>query len=496
MTIDDLKVGRTLDDWRRTHFNNEIWKYSFGKTVVLGGWIHDIRNLGGVAFLQLRDSGGIVQVTLEKKASPVLFDTITKLPRESVIMVRGEVKENEKAPRGFEIIPEEVKVLSEAAVPLPLGVSDKVFAELDTRLDNRFLDLRKREVFSLFKLKHEVLDSLIMGLSNLGFIQVNTPKVVATATEGGTELFKVDYFKKKAYLNQSPQLYKQMLMGAGFDKVFEIGPAFRAEEHDTIRHINEFISIDIEMSFSDETDAMDVLEKVVRFAVSGVASMKTEIDSINQGRKVINKLINKVNLNIAGQNKRIKKENQKLKAKGLELKIPIKPKEKFDMLEITQIPIKERLPRIKYERCIDMAQEKRVDIEFGDDISMEAMKVIGKEYPSYYFITHWPTEMKPFYVQPYENDPEVCRAFDLNYGEKEITSGAQRVHDISLLESNLRKAGLDLGNFSFYLAPFRYGMPPHAGWGLGLERFMMVLTGVRNIREVVLFPRDRYRLVP
>ena len=496
MTMDEMRQGRTLGNWRKTHFNDAIWKYSFGETVVVGGWIHDIRNLGGVAFLQLRDSGGIVQVTLEKKTTPELFDMITKLSRESVIMVKGEVKENDKAPRGFEIIPEEAKILSEAAVPLPLGVSDKVFAELDTRLDNRFLDLRKREVFSLFKLKHEVLDALIMGLSNLGFIQVNTPKVVATATEGGTELFKVDYFKKSAYLNQSPQLYKQMLMGAGFDKVFEIGPAFRAEEHDTVRHINEFISIDIEMSFSDESDAMDVLEKVVRFAVSSVASRKEDIDSINNGRKVLNKLLNKVNMNVAGQNKRIKKENQKLKAKGLELRPLLETKEKYDMLEVNPLPIKERLPRIKYETCVELAQERKVNIEFGEDLSMEAMKVIGKEYPSYYFITHWPTEMKPFYVQPYENNPEVCRSFDLNFGEKEITSGAQRVHDLSLLESNLREAGLDPEDFTFYLAPFRYGIPPHAGWGLGLERFMMVLTGVRNIREVVLFPRDRYRLVP
>jgi len=494
MSSDEFKLDKALGKWRRSHYTNEIWKYSFGKVVTVGGWIHDVRNLGGVAFLQLRDRGGIVQVTLEKQELSGMFEAVTKLPRESVIMVRGTVKENPRAPRGFEIIPEDIKMLSEASVPLPLGVSDKVFAELDTRLDNRFLDLRKREIHSLFKIKHEVLDAVIMGLSNLGFLQVNTPKIVATATEGGTELFGVKYFDKDAFLNQSPQLFKQILMGAGFDKVFEIGPAFRAEEHDTVRHLNEFVSIDIEMSFADETDVMDVLEKIIRFSVSSAASCKAEIEEINQGRRMLNKLLNKVNMNIAGVNKRIKKENQKLKAKGLETRPLLKTKDKFEMLEIT--PVEGKVPRVRYSECIDIARKGGVDVKFGDDLSMEAMKVIAKVYPSYHFITQWPTSIKPFYVQPYEDEPEVCRAFDLNYGEKEITSGAQRVHDISLLESNIAGMGLDPEDFQFYLDPFRYGMPPHAGWGLGLERLVMVLTGVRNVREVVLFPRDRYRLVP
>ncbi|MDP6156322.1 MAG: aspartate--tRNA ligase [Candidatus Thermoplasmatota archaeon] len=500
-----------LGNWRRTHFCGDIWKYSYGRTVVVAGWVHDIRNLGGVAFLQIRDRTGSLQITLEKSTIPEIFDALVGLSRESVIMVEGTVTENPQAPRGFEIIPGKVKVLAESAVPLPLGVADKVFAELDTRLDNRFLDLRKREIYSIFKIKHEILDGMIRGLHGLGFVQVQTPKIVATATEGGTELFGVDYFDNKCYLNQSPQLYKQMLMGAGFDRIFEIGPVFRAEEHDTVRHLNEFISIDIEMSFADEWDAIDVLEKVVRIAVERASECRNEIESINDGRKTLNKLINKVNMNIGVQNKRIKKDNQRLKAAGEELKPLLKPKEKYDALDIKPIKKtvlsymdnyneeeakKSGMPRVKYEECIDIAQRKRVAVEFGDDLSMEAMKTIEEVYPSYYFITHWPTEIKPFYVQPYENTPEVCRSFDLNFGSKEITSGAQRVHDISLLESNLVEKNLDPKNFDFYLAPFRFGMPPHSGWGLGLERLMMVLTGMRNVREVVLFPRDRYRVIP
>ncbi len=511
MTEDKGAQDRTLGNWRRTHYCGDIWKYSYGRTVVVGGWIQELRNLGGVAFLKLRDRTGTLQITLEKSTIPEIFDSLSDLSRESVIMVKGKVMENPRAPRGFEIIPEEVKVLAESAVPLPLGVSDKVFAELDTRLDKRFLDLRKREIYSIFKIKGEILDAMVRGLQGLGFVQVQTPKIVATATEGGTELFEVDYFKNKCYLNQSPQLYKQMLMGAGFDRVFEIGPAFRAEEHDTVRHLNEFISIDIEMSFADEWDAMDVLEKVVRSAVERASECKKEIESINDGRKTLNKLINKVNQNVAVTNKRIKKENQRAKAVGEEPKQLLKPKEKFDTLDIKPIEKtilsymdnydaekakKAGMPRVKYEECIEIAQAKRIDVDFGEDLSMEAMKVIAEVYPSYYFITHWPTEIKPFYVQPYENTPEVCRSFDLNFGPKEITSGAQRVHDIELLESNLKAKNLDPKNFDFYLDPFRFGMPPHAGWGLGLERLMMVLTGVRNVREVVLFPRDRYRLVP
>ena len=481
-------------NWRRTHTSGQLWKHTVGMEVTLGGWVHDIRNLGGLAFLHLRDASGIVQVTLERDKDPEMFGEISSLSRESVIMVRGKVVANEQASKGIEIVPEDVKILSKADVPLPLGVTDKVFAELDTRLDNRYLDLRKREVLSLFKIKHEIQDAVMVGLSNLGFIQVNTPKIVATATEGGTELFKVRYFDMDGYLNQSPQLYKQILMGAGFDRVFEVGPAFRAEEHDTVRHLNEFISIDIEMSFADESDAMDELFKVVRFAVASAASRKTEIEAINSGRKMLNKLFGKVNRNISGQNKRINKENQRLKAKGLEIKPLLPLKENLEMLDIA--PIGKTIPRIKYEQCIDIASERGIDVGFGEDLSMECMKAVAEVYPGYYFVTHWPTGIKPFYVLPYENNPEVCRAFDLNCGEKEICSGAQRVHRHDLLVERIREQGLDPAAFEFYLAPFRYGMPPHAGWGLGLERLTMVITGVRNVREIVLFPRDRYRMVP
>jgi len=483
-----------LGELRRTHYCTDVKESEFNTQVVLAGWIHEMRNLGGICFLQLRDRSGIAQVTLEKSHDENIFNTLTSLSRESVIMVKGLAKENDRAPGGFEVIPDLAKVLSKAEVPLPLGVSDMVLADLDTRLDNRFLDLRKEDINAVFRIKHKVLKAVSDTLSDRGFIEVNTPKIVATATEGGTELFRVKYFNEDAFLNQSPQLYKQTLMGAGFDRVFEIGPAFRAEEHDTVRHLNEFISLDIEMSFSDENDAMDALEEVTRNVVNSVAGCRDEIQLINQGRKKLNKLVNKMNMNINRQNKAIKKENQKLKSQSKPLKELAKPHGLYPMMEVE--PIEGRVPRIRYQKCIDIAKKGGVKVEFGEDLSMEAMKVVAKKYPGYFFITHWPTAIKPFYVQPYEDEPEVCRAFDLNRGWYELASGAQRVHDIELLRKNLERMGLDPEAFSYYLNAFRYGMPPHAGWGCGLERYMIALTSVKNVREVVLFPRDRYRLVP
>lgn len=489
-----MKHNDLMGDWRRTHYSSEINGECIGKIVTMAGWINEMRNLGGICFLGLRDRNGICQVTLEKGMMPERFDVLVSLPRESIIMVRGEIKENSRAPGGFEIIPNEVKVLSKAKTPLPLGVVDQVFAELDTRLDNRYIDLRKMDKISIFKLKHKVAEAVSRIMSQEGFINVQTPKVVATATEGGTNLFKVDYFGRDAYLTQSPQLYKQTLMSAGFDRVSEIAPAFRAEEHDTVRHLNEFTSIDIEMSFSDENDAMDVLELIMKEVVKELHSSRQEIEEINRGRKKLNKLINKLNMNIGKQNKQIKKENQKLKKSGGELKPLLKPKELFDALVIE--PIEGKIPRIRYSECLEMARKGGIDVDFGEDLSMEAMKVVAKIYPGYFFITHWPTSIKPFYVQPYEDEPELCRAFDLNKGWYELASGAQRVHDVELLVSNLQKAGLNPESFSSYLDPFRYGMPPHAGWGVGLERIMLAVSGEKNVREVVLFPRDKYRLTP
>jgi aspartyl-tRNA synthetase len=441
---------KNIAHWQRDKFAAEISQDHFNSELTVAGWIHEIRNLGGIAFILLRDRSGILQVTaIKKEMGNDQFKEITTLPKESVLAVRGVVQPNDKVKAGFEVLAKEFSVLGLAKSPLPLGVADEDKAELDTkldtRLDSRFLDLRKPDVAAIFKIRSSVLSAIRQHFEDEGFIEVQTPKIVATATEGGTELFPVQYFETPAYLNQSPQLYKQILMATGFDRVCEIGPAFRAEDHDTVRHLNEFTSIDMEMAFSDEEGAMGVLERLVQKSI-----------------KVL-----------------VEQNQTELEILGVKLEVP-------------ELPLK----RVKYDEALKVVADGGLELPWGEDLPMEGMHILAKTYPSFHFITHWPTESKPFYAQPFEDEPKLCRAFDLNYGAKEITSGAQRVHNPQLLYSNLERMNLDPKAFEFYIKAFEYGMPPHAGWGLGLERFIMILTDLPNIRECVLFPRDRKRLVP
>jgi len=427
-------------------YTAEIGEEDFGKEIELYGWVHEIRDLGGLVFLVLRDREGFAQITLPKKVvDRELFKKARKLRRESVIRVVGEVKEEKKAPNGFEIIPREIEVLNVSDAPLPLEVTEKVPAELDTRLDNRFMDLRKPKIQAIFRVRHAVVQAIREFFDRHGFIEVQTPKIVSTATEGGTELFPISYFEREAFLNQSPQLYKQTLMAAGFEKVLEIGPIFRAEEHNTVRHLNEAISVDIEVSFVDHEGVMKYLENVVR------------------------EVYEKVN----------ERCERYLGWIGVEIEIPDTPFE-----------------RLSYDEAVEIARKKGEEMNWGEDLSTSALKLIAEEHDGYYFIVDWPTESKPFYAMPYESDPEISKTFDLMKGWIEIASGAQRIHKYDLLVKRMKDQGLSPENFGFYLETFRYGMPPHAGWGMGLDRLMMAILGLQNIREAVLFPRDRHRLVP
>ncbi|MBW9221386.1 aspartate--tRNA(Asn) ligase [Methanothermococcus sp. SCGC AD-155-M21] len=436
----------SMGNWRRTHFSDEIKAEMDGEEIIIAGWVNSIRKLGKLVFIILRDREGMIQIVIPKqKVSKEVFDIGKSLGREDVIGIKGKVVANEKAPAGYEIIPTEIKVLNRAESPLPLDPSEKVPADIDTRLDNRFLDLRRPKIQALFKLRSEMLRSVRNTLYDEGFIEVNTPKLVASATEGGTELFPISYFEKEAFLGQSPQLYKQMLMAAGFDRVFEIGPIFRAEEHNTRRHLNEAISIDCEMSFSDDRDAMATLESVVH-----------------------NTLLH--------LNEHCKKE---LDVIGVDL-------------NIQEVPF----PKLKYDEVVDIVNSKGVEMEWGEDLSRAAEKALGEYMDGFYFITNWPIEIRPFYTLPNEEDPRLCKAFDLMYRDLEISSGAQRNHIYDLLVEGIKRMELIPENFGSYLEAFKYGMPPHAGWGLGADRFMMIIGAQENIRECVLFPRDRQRLTP
>jgi nondiscriminating aspartyl-tRNA synthetase len=431
----------------RTHYSGDITAEMDGREVTLAGFAHETRDLGGIAFLVLRDRKGLAQVTLVKKlVGKEMFKSVRSISRESVVAVHGTVKAEPKAPRGFEILPTEVKVLNIAQVPLPLDPTEKVECELDTRLDARFMDIRRPSVLAAFEIESRVLRSLRDYFYSHAITEVFTPKIVAAATEGGTDLFPISYFEKEAFLNQSPQLYKQMLMGAGMDRVFEIGPIFRAEEHDTRRHLNEAISIDLEISFADDKDVMEILEGAVECAYKSVA------DNCQYQLQVL----------------------------GLDLQVP-------------KVPFQ----RITYTEALELVGNKaEAKMQWGDDLDTETERFLGETIGEHYFLTDWPSSIKPYYTLPYEDKPEICRGFDLMHPRMELASGAQRVHDYNQLVRRISEKGLDPDGFEFYLKAFRYGMPPHAGWGLGLSRLVMTMINLENIRDAVIFPRDRRRLVP
>ncbi|MDD3407468.1 MAG: aspartate--tRNA(Asn) ligase [Methanomicrobium sp.] len=417
------------------------------QTAEVIGWVHEIRDLGGLSFFILRDRTGFLQATIVKKKAPEEVLAAAKdVSRESVVKISGAVKESDKAPGGCEIIPESFEIISKAETPLPLDVSEKVLAEVDTRIDNRYLDARRPKVAAIFKVRSAVTHAITDYFYKEGFISITTSKIVAAATEGGTELFPIAYFEKEAFLNQSPQLYKQMMMAAGFEKVFEFGPIFRAEEHNTTKHLNEATSIDVEVSFADHIDVMNLLENVIIAAYENVD--KTCSDAIE--------------------------------TLGIDFKVPEK-----------------QFPRLAYSEAIDIAAVSiDEDIAYGDDLSSAAERAIGEEMGQHYFITDWPTSIKPYYAMPYENDPEICKAFDMMHPRMELSSGAQRIHQHDLLVEQMKKKGLSPESFEFYLKPFKYGMPPHAGWGVGMDRLVMTMLDLPNIREAVLFPRDRHRVTP
>ncbi len=422
-----------------------------GETATVAGWVHEIRDLGGIAFLILRDTTGKIQVKFEKdEMDDDLVETGLGVHRESVITVTGEVEEEPRAPTGVEITPEEVEVVAEADPELPLDPSGKVESELSTRLDNRTLDLRKPEVKAIFEIRAEVLRSVREQFRALRATEINTPKIVATGTEGGTELFPITYFGREAFMNQSPQLFKQLMVGSGLERVFEIGPIFRAEEHNTPRHLNEATSIDFESAFYDHEDAMDACESIVKAAYEGVA------------------------------------ENCREQLETLEYE---------DEFEVPE----ESFPRLSYEEAIERVNatgELDEQLVWGDDLSTEAEKALGDDVGGHYFVTDWPSEVKPFYIKDHDDDETLSTGFDMMHPRMELVSGGQREHRHERLIQGFEQQGLDPDQFEYYTKMFKYGMPPHAGWGLGGERLIMTMLDLPNIREAVLFPRDRQRLSP
>ncbi len=435
-----------LGDWRRTHFSQEITPDLDGQTVTLFGWVRGLRDLGGIKFIILGDREGSVQLTIPmRSASSKLVHAANDVKREYVIGIRGIVKKTTKAPRGVEVIPHEICILNAAKHPLALDPTGRVPADIDVRLDARILDLRRPESQAIFKVYHQATHAIREFLVGEGFIEVHTPKIIATATEGGASLFPIVYFDREAFLAQSPQLYKEQLTAA-FEKVFEIAPYFRAEESHTTRHISEFTSVDIEEAFVTVDDVTKLLERMI------VQVMKAVRERCREELAVLNH----------------------------EIKIPRLP-----------------LRRYTYDEVLEELRIKEVVVPWGADIPTPALRAVGENHPEeFYFIVDWPTKSKAFYIQSRDDRPEISEGFDLMYSWVEAASGGTRIHDKALLIDRMREQGLNPENFEYHLKVFDAGMPPHAGWGLGLNRFVMILTGKDNIRECVLFPRDRFRLTP
>ncbi len=431
---------------KRTSYSDNL---KDGEEVVLAGWVHERRDLGGIKFILLRDREGIAQITApKKKVSEEIFKLMDSLGREWIIAVKGNVKSSPQAPGGLELIPIEIEVISTAEPSLPLDPSEKVDADIDTRLDNRFMDIRKPKVTSIFKIRSEILRAAREYLLSQSFVEIQTPKISASGTEGGTELFPLSYFEREAFLAQSPQLYKQTMMATGMDRVFEMAHYFRAEESNTRRHLSESDAIDIEMAFiENEEDVMNILENLVSHILK----------CVNENKK------NELNL------------------LGIEINTP-------------SVPFR----RVKYEEAINLLQDAGFKVQYGEDLGTESEKALGniineKYGDELYFLIKYPLATKPFYTN---FDGQIARAFDLDYKGVEISSGGQRIHNVEVLKTRIKEKGLPVSSFESYLKTFRFGMPPHGGFGLGIDRLLMQMLNLENIREGVLFPHDRRRLEP
>ncbi len=421
-------------------YSNQL-KDNEGRTVMLKGWVHDLRLLGKLNFIILRDCNGFAQLVLKKD---ILKEIVKGLHQEDVIEVLGVVKKSKSEKFEFELDVEEIKVINASNPQLPLDPREVTKTNLETRLDWRFLYFRTQEGRAIFRIQTEILRSFREYFLSKNFIEMQPPIIIASASEGGAELFELPYFEKKAYLAQSPQLYKQM--GAiSFEKVFMIVPVFRAEKFDQPTHLNEIRQMDIEMAFTNDEDVIVELENVF------VHILKNVKENCERELRILNQEV-----------------------------------------EVPPLPLK----RVKYEEAVNLLKERGEKIEFGDDFSKTQEKKLGEIFGNAFIIKDWPEELKPFYAMPRDDNPKLVRAFDLIYKGLEISSGTQRIHLPDLLEKRIREKGLNPKDFEYYINAFRYGAPPHAGWSIGLERLTMKICGKENIQEVTMFPRTRTRIYP
>jgi aspartyl-tRNA synthetase len=423
-----------------------------GKEVHLQGWVHDVRVLGGISFVLLRNVRGVVQIAAPKKVvKPELFDLITSLHQEDVITCVGTVKESNVARLGFEIVPSRIEVVARAASPLPLDPRGVTSASLDTRLEWRSLELRRPETAAIFKVENAVVQGFEDFLQRSGFIRAFTPSIIGGVSEGGSEIFKIDFYGRDAYLRQDPQLHRQLTIAGGFDRIYDLGTNWRAELSHTPRHLSEHRTIAPEIAFiTDERDTMRLEEEMVVHGIKHALEHCTD----------------------------------ELNLLKLDPKVPDTPFPEVSFPEVykTLEKLGKKLPRHQ-------------DI---DDPSLRALAahVKAETGSDFFFLNRFPSAVRSFYVMRVDDDPEFARSVDLIYKGLELSSGGQREHRHEKIISQIKEKGYDLKGLEWFTEPFRYGVPTHGGYSFGIERFTAYLLGIENIKEAVLFPRDPERLQP
>lgn len=419
-----------------------------GKEVRMNGAVHTIRDMGDVAFVVLRKRGGLVQTVWEKGVTA--FDLKT-LKEASTVEVMGTVAKEDRAPNGFEVRLKEITVLSEPVEPMPIPISKwKLNTSLETKLELRAISLRNVRERAKFKIQEGIVRAFRDYLFGQGFTEIHSPKIGARGAEGGANLFRLDYFHKPAVLAQSPQFYKQIMVGV-YDRVFEAAPVFRAEKHNTKRHLNEYTSLDFEMGYIDSF--YDIMEMETGFLQYTMALLEKEY--------------------------------------ARELKI----------LNVT-LPKVDKIPQVRFDEAKRLVSEKydrRIKNPY--DLEPEEEELIGRYFKEeadadFVFVTHYPSKKRPFYAMDDPADDTFTLSFDLLFHGMEITTGGQRIHDYTMLEEKLAKRGMTDEGMESYMLAFKHGMPPHGGLGIGLERLTMKLIGEENVRETTLFPRDLSRLEP
>jgi nondiscriminating aspartyl-tRNA synthetase len=429
-----------MQDFEHRTLVSEVFS-SKSKKAEIAGWVKNVRALGKIKFLVMKDMSGEIQITaVEGKVDNKIFEMMDKIPRESVVYIKGEIKDSKQAPGGKEIIPESIIILSKAE-DLPIDISEQSKTELPKRLDFRFLDLHRRRTQAIFRIQSEIANAFREHFFRKKYMEMQPPCIISAASEGGTELFPVKYFEKKAFLAQSPQLYKQML-ACSVERVFMITPVWRAEKHNTPRHINEIRQMDIEVAFTNQMSIMKELEEVVKYIVKRVL------------------------------------ENCK---------------EELEILEVKALKVPKGV-YLSYEEAI-----KKVGGKIGEDFTPEQERKLCAIYKGDIVFTHsWPTSIKPFYIMPKDEkaNAKLSEGFDALYLGVEISSGGQRIHLPELLIQRLKAKRLNPKNFKEYIDSFRFGAPPHSGWSIGLERLTQQICGLDNIKEATMFPRDRDRLTP